>query len=268
MPADSRFLARHLYTPVVEPGTFQDMKDWLSIAFDISVRSNLYTTYLVTVNQADGGGNVELRPNRYPDITTKKQIVINTALIDGSNRVVLPPDSARIEIETLGERFPNAIKVAREHNLNQIYHLNESQYEIGFVTSGLAYTYLQHALHELEFQGRIPILKLGLTHPVDEEIVREFASHVREIYIIEEKRPLLEKDVQAILNNLYQNGEIDRFVQVWGKEFPEGLEGIPESLGLNPSILIQQLIPLLRHKSATKIQINPDVLLAKRKGLS
>ena len=264
VPADSRFLARHLYTPVIEPSTFQEIKDWLNAAFEISARSNLYITYLVTLNQAEGGGSVQLHPNRYPEISTKNQTELNTALINGSNRIVLPPDTSRIEIETLTERFPNAIKSAREHNLNRICYLNDSEHEIGFITSGLGYSYLEHALYELEFQERIPILKLGLTHPVDEEIVREFASHVREIYVIEEKRPLLEKDIKAIVSQLYQNGEMDRLVQVWGKEFPNGLEGIPDSLGLNPSILIERLIPLLRHKFGSKdksIAIDSDVFV-------
>ena len=262
VPADSRFLARHLYTPVIEPSAFQEIKDWLNAAFEISAKSNLYVTYIVTLNQAEGGGSVEVRPNRYPDISTKNQTMIDTTLIDGSNRIILPPDTPRIEIETLTERFPNAIKSAREHNLNRICYLNDSEHEIGFVTSGLSSSYLEHALYELEFQGRVPILKLGLTHPVDEDIVREFASHVREIYVVEEKRPLLEKDIKAIVSRFYQNGEMDRLVQVWGKEFPDGLEGIPDSLGLNPSILIQRLIPLLRHKFNGKgrsIAIDPKV---------
>jgi indolepyruvate ferredoxin oxidoreductase len=264
VPADSRFLARHLYTPVIEPSTFQEIKDWLNTAFEISVRSNLYITYLVTLNQAEGGGSVQLRPNRYSETSTKNQTELNTALINGSNRIVLPPDTSRIEIETLTERFPNAIKSAREHNLNRICYLNDSEHEIGFVTSGLGYSYLEHALYELEFQERVPILKLGLTYPVDEDIVREFASHVREIYVIEEKRPLLEKDIKAVVSQLYQNGEMDRLVQVWGKEFPNGLEGIPDSLGLNPSILIERLIPLLRHKFGSKdksIAIDSDVFV-------
>ena len=270
VPADSRFLARHLYTPVIEPSTFQEIKDWLAAAFEISAKSNLYLTYIVTLNQAEGGGSVELRPNRYPEISTKNRTVIDTELINGSNRIILPPDTPRIEIETLTERFPNAIKSAREHNLNQISYLNDSDHEIGFVTSGLAYSYLEHALYELGFQGRIPILKFGLTHPVDEEIVREFASHVREIYVVEEKRPLLEKDIKAIVNQFYQNGEMDRLVPVWGKEFPNGLEGVPDSLGLNPSILIQRLIPLFRYKfdgKDTSIVIDRDVFVREEQSI-
>ncbi len=260
-PADSRYLARHVYTPVLEPSTFQEIKDWLSAAFEISVESNLFVTYLVTVNQADGGGDVLLRPNRYPEINTKTKLTLDTELIDASNRVVLPPDSTRIGIETLKERLPNAVKAARKHKLNKIYCAHDSTHEFGFVSSGVAYTYLQHALHELGLEGKIPILKFGLTHPIDDEIVREFAMRVREICVIEENRPLLENEVKASLSQLYQNGEIDLFVQVWGKQFPDGLEGIPEMVGLNPSVIMQKLIPLLRTRYLMKLKIDDGVLL-------
>ncbi len=129
------------------------------------------------------------------------------------------------------------------------------------MSSGVAYTYLQHALYELGLQGNIPILKFGLTHPLDDEIVREFAGRVREICVIEENRPLLENEVKACLSQLYQNGEIERFVQVWGKQFPDGLEGIPDMGGLNPSVIMQKLIPLLRTRYLTKLNINDCDLL-------
>ncbi len=264
VPADSRFLARHLYAPVVEPSTFQELKDWLNAAFEISVKANLYTAYLVMANQADGGSDVQLHPNRYPEINANNKVIIDTASIDVSNRVVLPPDSARIGLEVLEERLPNAIKAARELNLNRIYHTSPEIREIGFVTSGLAYTYLEHALQELELQGKFPILKFGLTHPIDDTIVREFATQVREIYVIEENRPLLENDLKSSLNQLYQNRDIDRFVEVWGKQFPRGLEGIPDMGGLNPSIIIEKLITLLGHKSSTKIGVDKSVLSRER----
>ena len=265
VPADSRFLARHVHTPVLEPGTFQEVKDWLDAAFEISVKSNLYTTYIVALNHADGGGDVELRPNRYPKVTPENQLVLDTALIDVPNRVILPPDTSRIEIETLEKRLPSAIQTARDRKLNQLYNANGKTHELGFVTSGLAYVYLEHALHELGMQGQIPILKFGLTHPVDEEILREFTEQVGEIYVIEEKRPLLENDVKAILTRWYQSNQTDRFVQVWGKQFPEPLEGIPVKLGLNPSILIERLIPLFRYKFDATSILNEDLLLQEEK---
>ena len=252
VPADSRFLARHVYTPLLEPGTFQELKDWIDGAFQISTTANLYVCYLTTENQASGGGNVALRPNIYPDISDLKRIQLDTEGIDADKRVVLPPHTARIEVETLKERFPAALETARALELNKIQFLEGASprktQPLGFVSAGLAYSCLRHALEELNLHGDIPILKLGMTHPVDSEIVREFAEQVDEIYVIEEKRPLLENEIKALVTQMYQNGNIKRYVNVWGKQFPKGLAGVPVASGLDTSILIQKLIPLLRDR--------------------
>ena len=255
VPADSRFLARHVYTPLLEPSTFQELKDWVNCAFQISEAADLYVCYLTTENQASGGGNVELQPNIYPDITGLRRVNLDTQLIDADKRVVLPPHTAKIETETLRERFPTALEVARNLGLNKIQFAertsSKKRHPLGFVSAGLAHTCLLHALGELNLYGDIPILKLGMTHPIDTGIVREFAEVVDEIYVVEEKRPLLENEIKGLLTHAYQNGDIGRYVNVWGKQFPDGLTGIPTASGLDASILIQKLIPLLKHRLST-----------------
>ena len=261
VPADSRFLARHLYTPLVEPSTFQELKDWVDIAFRLSAAANLYVVFLATQNQADGGGNVALHPNVYPKINRQNPTVLDTALIDASERVVLPPDTARIERETLEERLPTALETARALNLNRIDNAidtdidNQPRSPFGFITAGFAYSYLLHALGELNLHGDIPILKLGMTHPLDTDIVREFAEQVDACYVVEEKRSLLENELKALLTQMYQNGELQRVVKVWGKQFPDGLTGLPSEAGLDTSILIQRLIPLFKHLEAKASRI-------------
>lgn len=251
VPADSRFLARHLYMPLLEPSTWQEMKNWINYAFEISADANLYTCYLTTQNQADGGGNVELNPNCYPTISQIAQTELNTDLISIDDRVVLPPDTARIEVETLRERLPAALETAKRLGINEILYPTNSnstsdrkQHKIGFVTSGFSYVYLEHALSELNLSGSIPILKLGMTHPLDEDILYEFAEEVDELFVIEEKRPILENEIKAFLTHKYQEGNLDKSVKVWGKHFPEKLPGIPIEAGLDASILIQRLMSL------------------------
>ena len=259
VPADSRFLARHVYTPLIEPSTFQELKDWINCAFQISAAADLYVCYLTTENQASGGGNVELHPNIYPDITGLKRVNLDTQLIDADKRVVLPPHTAQIETETLRERLPTALGMARDLGLNKIQFMegtpSKKRYPLGFVSTGLAYSCLLHALGELNLYGDIPILQLGMTHPIDTDIVREFAEKVDEIYVVEEKRPLLENEIKALLTHAYQDADTERekgfqprYVPVWGKQFPDGLAGIPTASGLDASILIQKLIPLLKHR--------------------
>lgn len=39
--SDSRFLSLHLHMPVLEPATFQELKDWIKDGFELSGASDL-----------------------------------------------------------------------------------------------------------------------------------------------------------------------------------------------------------------------------------
>src|SRR3954471_178836 len=70
VPADSRFLFEHLRMAVVEPGTPQEVKDWINLSFKLSQAAGLYVGYIVTVAHADGGGTVSVRGNNFPEINS------------------------------------------------------------------------------------------------------------------------------------------------------------------------------------------------------
>src|SRR5206468_11696469 len=90
VPADSRFLFEHLRMPVVEPGTLQELKDWIDLSFRLSQAGGLYVGYIVTTAQADGGGSVDCRPNQFPSVNMKQRVALETSHID-LNKVLLPP---------------------------------------------------------------------------------------------------------------------------------------------------------------------------------
>ena len=107
---------------------------------------------------------------------------------------------------------------------------------------GGVFSYLRHALAVLGLDLCFPILKMGVTYPVDPAMVREFADGLTDLIVIEERRSFLEEQVTTILNRARQDAEEPaRAVNVWGKQFPHGLVGIPETRGLNPSKLIERL---------------------------
>src|SRR5947199_2714345 len=82
VPADSRFLFEHLRMPVVEPGTLQELKDWIGLSFKLSQAAGLYIGYIVTVAQADGGGTVECFPNQFPSaVNTNLKTSLDTQQI-------------------------------------------------------------------------------------------------------------------------------------------------------------------------------------------
>ncbi len=240
VPADSRYLAKHLQVPVMEPSTFQELKDWVRLGFELSRDTNLYLVYLVTTNQADGGGIVEVFKNQYPKINMHQRVELDTKKIPVSETVLLPPRTGRREMD-VEERFQKLHQAAREKQINTILYPTQSIQEFGFITSGLAYSYLEHALWELGLQGRFPILKMGITFPLDPNIVLDFASQVRNIVVIEEKRGFIEEQVTSILKEAVQSSQFSEPPQIWGKTFPAALPAIPATRGLNPSILIDRL---------------------------
>ncbi|MGO9244825.1 MAG: 2-oxoacid:acceptor oxidoreductase family protein [Verrucomicrobiia bacterium] len=248
VPADSRFLCKHLFMPVMEPSTNKELKDWIDLGFRMSRESSLFIGYLVTTNQADGGGTVRCHPNHFPHVSTVNKYQLDTARIDLENTVLLPP---RTWLKEAGmpHRFARLFESARRHGVNRILNVRKNprwRAEIGFVASGLGFCYLEHALAELGVADKVPILKLGISYPIDAQLVEEFSRQVRSIFVIEERRGFMEEQIAEIVGKCNQLATAANRTNVWGKEFPVGLKGIPATRGLNPSILIERLAPLGR----------------------
>jgi indolepyruvate ferredoxin oxidoreductase len=240
---DSRYLSQHLHMPVIEPASFQEIKDWIGVAFELSSSANLYITYLLKTNQADGGGTVWVRPNQYPAINTQQPTTVNTAQLNDEKLVLLPPRTWQRE-STLGDRFESLLAAVRSRSLNAILYPQARRAPIGLIASGLTYCYLEHALAEMGLSGKLPILKLGMTYPVDPQGVLELANQVDAIYVVEEKRGFVENQVVQILRDAQQQARLQRTIAVWGKKFPNALPGFPDLRGLNPSLISQHLIPV------------------------
>src|ERR1700712_470452 len=118
VPADSRFLCEHLRMPVVEPGTIQELKDWINLSFKLSQAAGLFIGYVVTTAQADGGGTVDCKPNQFPTINMKQRVALDTQQIDLS-KVLLPPRTWQQELK-MPDRHARTIVAARELGLNKI----------------------------------------------------------------------------------------------------------------------------------------------------
>ncbi len=252
VPADSRFICEHLRMPVLEPGTPQQLKDWIDVSFKISQASRLYVGYVVTNYIVDGGGSVQCRPNQFPQISTNERMMLDTASIPVNETVLLPPRTWQREL-TFPDRLKKAAQVARELGVNRIYPATgpHKQSEIGFIVTGCAAAYLEHLLTDVGLKGRFPILDMGMPYPVDIEMVREFSRECRLMIVIEERRSFLEKNIRdAAHSQLDSASAAELTARLFGKQFPsldgnKPLEGIPETRGLNPSVLALKLLPLL-----------------------
>ncbi|MAE60455.1 MAG: indolepyruvate ferredoxin oxidoreductase, partial [Planctomycetaceae bacterium] len=257
VPADSRYLAEHVRMPMLEPTSPQEVKDWVDVAFQLGRAGSIYIGYSMPVALADGGGTVDVRPNHFPQLNTNQRTTLSYVKDiepDLDQFVLLPPRSWRRE-QGMADRHAAVCAEARQLGVNRIDHKRQKgeTSALGFVASGMGYAYLRHALDELGLTGRLPILKLGLSYPLDEQLVVEFAGQCEQIVVVEERRAFLETHIKALLSAARQRDGLD--VSVWGKELPGGLPGMPGERGLNPSIVMDRLVPLIRDHPTLPIEM-------------
>ena len=254
VPADSRYISKHLHTPVIEPSNVQEVKDFVDLSFKLSSEAELYAGYIIPNNLADGGGTVQCRPNQYPAFNTKQLRDFKTASIDLDKFVLLPPKTWWQEV-SLSRRFDRAKTAARRLGMNHIDYGGKTPQAVGFITSGLAHGYLLQSLDELGMLGQCPVLKLGMTYPVDESLVRELAGLCRHIVVVEERREFIEEQVVEIVTRDRQAGRIDPATAVWGKAFPHETAPLPSTRGLSPSIITEHLAGLFEALTAAGEQV-------------
>jgi len=272
VPADSRFLAEHLRLPIIEPACPQEVKDWVSLGFKLGQAGRMYIGYICTTAMADGGGTVNCRPNQYPSLNEhqRKALSYEHDIEPALDTTVLLPPRTWWQETGLAKRHAAVKAEARRLGINRILHRPQKDevVPLGFIASGGGYAYLAHALAELGLSGKLPICKLGLAYPVDEQIVTEFARQCEMIVVVEERRSFVERQVIEILNPFRQTGELS--VEIYGKRFPDlrdralrqTVPGLPETRGLNPSIVIEHLVPLLRNIPTLPIELTNGRLTA------
>ena len=277
--SDSRYICKHLFIPTIEPSNPQEVKDFVDLSYKLSAASELIAGYILTTNLADGGGTVICRPNQYPDVNTHHKVELLTRNINADKRVLLPPRTWWQE-ESLAERFGRAKTTARKLGLNRLeYPVRSGKAPLGFVAAGLGHDYLVQALFEMGLLGEFPIAKFGLSYPIDEQLVAELAAQCERIVVVEERRGFMEEQIAGIIASARAGGSPENRIsasqaldlgalcdiELYGKKFPDGLEGIPAIRGLHPSMLVLLLGPLVRRvagsllSDASLAQIDEEV---------
>ena len=260
VPADSRYLSKHLFIPVIEPSNQQEVKDFIDLSFKLSSRSEIYVGFLLPTNLADGGGTVICKPNQFPKNNTLAKFNLETAAINLDKRVLLPPRTNWQE-DSFVERHSRAMAAARELGINKIEYPAGQRKPIGFVSAGMSHDYLVHALHELGVLGEFPVLKFGMSYPVDPQLVKELASQCERIVVVEERRGFMEEQIAEVLiqgRTEWEPGLAD--VELYGKKFPNGKVGVPLTSGLTTSSTME-IIGRLIDDLASKQTVIPQPML-------
>lgn len=188
---DTRQICRAAQVPVLEPSDSQEAKDYMKLAFTLSERYDTPMVLRTTTRLAHSQGIVTLEDRMVPEDIPYERNIAKNVMMPGNaikrHLVVeqrmkdLAQDANTLVIATEGP--------SKDIPLNRI-EMNDTK--IGFITSGIPYTYVKEACPEAS------VLKLGLVHPLPEQLIREFASKVDTLYIFEELEPVIEEQVRAL----------------------------------------------------------------------
>lgn len=178
---DNRNYARAAKIPMFEPSTSQEAKDMFKEAFEISEKFDTPVLYRLTTRLCHSKGIVECK--------NRTEVGIKEYVKDAPKYVTVPANS-RVLRGKVEERLHNLDKFSNETDLNSI-ELNDTK--VGIIASGMCINFAKEV-----FGKDASYLKLGFTFPMPDEKIKEFASKVEKIYVIEENDEFIEEHVKAL----------------------------------------------------------------------
>ncbi|WP_329057997.1 indolepyruvate ferredoxin oxidoreductase family protein [Amycolatopsis sp. NBC_01480] len=203
VPGASELLLADLGMPTLYPGSPQEVLDLGLHAVAMSRASGLWTALKIVTNIADGSGTVRVDPDRLTRAMPSRE-VDGKPFTHTVTAKLAGPTLIELERGRNGPRLELALRYARLNGLNTITGATSGA-RLGIIASGKSYADVRQALTllglgEADLAGAgIRLLKLGLIHPLDPEIVTEFVSGLDEVVVVEEKRPFLETAVKDLL---------------------------------------------------------------------
>ena len=177
---DTRMVARAAHVPVLEPSDSGEAKEFMKLAFDYSEKYDRPFILRTTTRLAHSQSTVELEDRtEHALIPYEKNI---------PKRVMMPA-MAKARHAVIEEKMAELAKDACTLPVNRV-EMRDTK--IGVITSGIPYQYVREALPDAS------VLKLGMVHPLPEQLIRDFAAKVDTLYVVEELDPVIETQVRAM----------------------------------------------------------------------
>ncbi len=153
-----------------------------------------------------------------------------------------PAQRLELERRLQDERLPAAQAFARANGLDKVIYRGPRA-RLGLVTTGKSHQDVLEALGQLGIDRRaaeglgLSIYKVALTWPLEPDGLSEFVEGLEEIFVIEEKRSLVERQVRELLYNRPAN----RRPCVVGKQDETGARLLSPNSELSPETLVEAL---------------------------
>ena len=177
---DNRYYARSAKVALIEPSDSQECIDFMKEAYRISEKFDMPVLFRTTTNISHSKSlcTFSEREEAEPFVYERNQRKFNCAPANAYRNH--PKVEANLKaLAEYGESCP----------------LNKVEYrggKVGVITASIAYQIAKDV-----FPEDTSFLKLGLTYPLPMGLIREFASKVETLYVIEELEGFMEDQIRA-----------------------------------------------------------------------
>ncbi len=178
---DSRHYAMASKVPMLEPSDSAEAYEFARTAFELSEQYDTPVLLRMCTRIAHSQSIVETVE---PIPAVLKDYEKNPA------KYIMMPGNAIRRHPVVEDRTLALQKLAEDCVYNTV-EMNSD--EIGIITSGCSYLYVKEALGDTA-----SILKIGMPYPLPVELIKDFASKVKKLYVIEELDPFIENHVRAL----------------------------------------------------------------------
>ena len=178
---DNRNYAKFAKIPMLEPADSQEAKDFIKLAFELSEKFDTPVFLRTTTRVSHSKSVVRIEePVKAADRTEIRHLPLKYVMVPMNAR------ARRVEVE----KRTQAIREWAETFAGNRMEMGST--EVGIITAGMPYNYAKDAFPGYSY------LKLGLVHPLPERMIREFASKVKKLYVVEELDPFIEDQIKAM----------------------------------------------------------------------
>ena len=211
---DNRYYAYFGKTALVEPTDSQDCLDFMKYAYEISEKFETPVLFRVTTRICHSKSLVSLGERIVPQ---PKEFVK-----DPKRLVMVPANSKTRHYQIEEQRIKHLREYSNNCPLNKMEFNNT---KIGIIANGISYQYAKEV-----FGDNASYFKIGMSNPLPDKLIKEFADKVDKLYIIEENEAFMETQIRAM------------GIECTGKDlFPIYYEFSPELirekiLGVSPTI--------------------------------
>ncbi len=226
---DNRHYAKLGKLPLLEPADSQECKDFVVRGIEMSEQFDTSVLIRTTMRTSHSKSMVTLGERQRP----KAEVGPFPRNLEKYNCMCLWAKKRHPVVE---QRLVDLAEYAETFPWNRIEWGDRT---LGIIASGVVYEYAREVFKNVSF------LKLGMTYPLPERMIRDFSAGVKKLLVIEELDPFIEDRVRAM------------GIPAIGKEiFPACDELLPQTLrnlGLKHGLLPET------EKKTVRVQVSDDL---------